>query len=170
MIFVREIEMADVKKKGNIAAEVTKLLEGKINEMGYMLWDVEYVKEGSQWYLRVTIDQENGIGINDCKKMHLAIDPVLDEADPIEDSYNLEVSSPGVERELKSDEHIMSCAGWDVEAKLYAPVNGAKVVCGILLGLDDEGRIGIKTGEGDEDIVILEKSAVAKLKTVYNFD
>ena len=158
------------KPSGGVASRVRELIQPIADELGYMLWDVEYVKEGSQWYLRVTIDQENGIDINDCEKMHRAIDPVLDEADPIEDAYNLEVSSPGIERELKTDEHIMSCAGWDVEAKLYAPVNGAKTVCGILLGLDEDGRIGIKTGEGDEDVVILEKSAVAKLRTVYNFD
>ena len=160
------------KPSGGVVSRVRELAQPVADRVGYILLDVEYVKEGSQWYLRITIDsdKEGGIDINDCEKMHRAIDPILDEADPIEDAYNLEVSSPGVERELKSDEHIMSCAGWDVEAKLYAPVNGAKVVCGILLGLDDEGRIGIKTGEGDEDIVILEKSAVAKLKTVYNFD
>ena len=158
------------KNDNKTAVIVKDLLEQPINALGYDVWDVEFVKEGSEWFLRITIDSENRIDINDCEKMHRAIDPVLDEADPIEDAYNLEVSSPGIERELKTDEHIMSCAGWDVEAKLYAPVNGTKTVCGILLGLDEDGRIGIKTGEGDEDVVILEKSAVAKLRTVYNFD
>ena len=158
------------KPSGSVAARVRELILPVADELGYMLWDVEYVKEGSQWYLRITIDSENGIDINDCEKMHRAIDPILDEADPIEDAYNLEVSSPGIERELKTDEHITACEGFDVEAKLYAPVNGAKVVCGVLLGLDVDGKIGIKVGEGDEDVVLLEKSAVAKLRTVYNFD
>ena len=158
------------KPSGGVVARVRQLAQPVADELGYFLWDVEYVKEGSQWYLRLTIDSENGIDINDCEKMHRATDPILHEADPIEDAYNLEVSSPGIERELKTDEHILSCEGWDVEAKLYAPVNGAKVVCGTLLGLDEDGRIGIKVGEGDEDIVLLEKSAVAKLRTVYNFD
>ncbi len=159
------------KPSGSVAARVRELVQPVADELGYMLWDVEYVKEGSQWYLRVTIDSENGIDINDCEKMHRAIDPLLDEADPIEDAYNLEVSSPGIERELKTDEHIMACAGFDVEAKLYAPLNGAKIITGVLLGLDEDGKIGISLpGDDDENIVLLEKSAVAKLRTVYNFD
>ncbi len=159
------------KPSGSVAARVRELIAPTAAELGYMLWDVEYVKEGSQWFLRITIDSEKGIDINDCEKMHRAIDPLLDEADPIEDAYNLEVSSPGIERELKTEEHIMACAGFEVEAKLYAPVNGSKVICGILLGLDESGRIGIQLpGEDEENVLLLESSAVAKLRTVYNFD
>lgn len=159
------------KKKGGVEAVVREIAEPLAESLGYFIWDVEYVKEGSQWYLRITIDTENeaGIGIDDCEKMHRAIDPLLDEADPIEDAYNLEVSSPGIERELKDDMQIEACVDWQVEAKLFAPKDGIKVFKGILLGLDDEGRVAIKTGDGDEDITLLERKEIAKLATVYDF-
>ena len=82
--------------KGNIAARVTDVISPVVSELGYEIWDVEYVKEGADWHLRVTIDSPNGININDCEKVHRAIDPVLDEYDPIEDAYYLDVSSPGL--------------------------------------------------------------------------
>jgi ribosome maturation factor RimP len=99
------------------------LAEPVAESLGYFIWDVEYVKEGARQILRITIDTEadEGITIEDCEKMHRAIDPVLDEADPIESAYYLEVSSPGIERELKYDFHFLACEDWDVEVKLYAP-------------------------------------------------
>lgn len=97
------------KSSGGIAAAVTKLAEPLAEELGYFLWDVEYVKEGSEMYLRITIDSEEGITIEDCEKMHRAIDPILDEADPIDEAYHLEISSPGIERELKNDMHVEAC-------------------------------------------------------------
>ena len=156
------------KKGGNIAETVRGIVTPVAEELGYFIWDVEYVREGSQWYLRITIDSEDGIGIEDCEKMHRAIDPILDEADPIEDSYHLEVSSPGIERELKNDMHIEACEGWDVEVKLYAPLDGAKVFRGVLLGLTEDGRIAI-TNE-NEKVTEFERSAVAKINTVFDFE
>lgn len=159
------------KKKGGVEAVVREIAEPLAESLGYFVWDVEYVKEGSQWYLRITIDTESeeGIGIDDCERMHRAIDPLLDEADPIEESYNLEVSSPGIERELKDDMQIEACEGWDVEAKLFAPKDGVKLFKGVLMGLDDEGRVVIKTGESDDALILLEKKEIAKLSTVYDF-
>ena len=90
----------------NIAGVVTELITPVADELGYELWDVEFVKEGTRRILRVTIDSEEGITIDDCERMHRAIDPVLDEADPIESAYYLEVSSPGIERELRTERHI----------------------------------------------------------------
>mgnify|MGYP002512355160 CR=1 FL=1 len=93
------------KSSGNIAETVRTLAEPIAESLGYFLWDVEYVKEGARRILRLTIDTESeeGITIDDCEKMHRAIDPLLDEADPIDEAYHLEVSSPGIERELKED-------------------------------------------------------------------
>ena len=113
-------------KNPSVAERVAELAEPLVEEFGYFLWDVEFVKEGGRRVLRITIDSEEGITIDDCEKVHRAIDPVLDEADPIEEAYYLEVSSPGIERELRTDMHIEACEGWDAEVRLYAPIDGAK--------------------------------------------
>ncbi|MBR5632554.1 MAG: ribosome maturation factor RimP, partial [Clostridia bacterium] len=112
--------------KKNIAGTVWDLVEPTANELGYSIWDVEYVKEGADMYLRITIDSEEGIDIDDCERMTRAIDPLLDEADPIEDFYYLEVSSPGVERELRTDEHVKKSIGQKVLAKLFTAKDGQK--------------------------------------------
>ena len=155
------------KSNGGIVCAVKKIAEPLAEELGYFLWDVEYVKEGAEMYLRITIDSEDGITIEDCEKMHRAIDPLLDEADPIEDAYHLEVSSPGIERDLRTDMQINACEGWDVEVRLYAPIDGAKSYIGALQELDEEGNIVIETPEG---IRKFARAAVASLKTHYNFE
>ena len=149
----------------NIASAVSELISPVVTDLGYILWDVEYVKEGARWILRVTLDSENGITIDDCERVHRAIDPVLDEADPIENSYFLEVSSPGVERELRTEAHIAASSGERVEVRLYAPLDGAKSFTGILKGLE-EGKIVLETPSGE---LALERSLVAKIKTVFEF-
>lgn len=158
------------KKQGGVTDTVRAIAEPLAESLGYFVWDVEYVKEGAQWYLRITIDSEDGIGIDDCEKMHRAIDPLLDDADPIEGPYNLEVSSPGIERELKNDMQIEACEGWDVEVRLFAPRDGSKIFTGVLLGLADDGRVAVQTGEGEDDVLMFEKSEIAKLSTVYDYD
>ncbi len=150
----------------NIASVVRELISPIAAELGYYIWDVEFVKEGADKYLRVTIDNEDGITIEDCEKLHRAIDPVLDEADPISESYVLEVSSPGIERELKYPEHIDACEGWDVEIKLYAPKNGSKMFRGVLCGYDDEGNIVISAGD---DKLEFKPDQVAKISTYFDF-
>lgn len=157
------------KKGGNVVNTVREIAEPLAESLGYFIWDVEYVREGAQWYLRITIDSEEGIDINDCEKMHRAIDPLLDEADPIEDAYTLEVSSPGIERDLKNDMQIEACEGWDVEVKLYAPIDGSKLFRGVLLGLTEEGDVAIKT-EGSEEPKVFARASVAKINTVFDFD
>ena len=149
----------------SVVNTVSALVEPVAEELGYFIWDVEYVKEGARRILRITIDNEEGITIEDCEKLHRAIDPILDEADPIEEAYYLEVSSPGIERELKNEMHISACEGWQVEVKLYAPVNGTKVFGGILCECP-EGKIVINSG-GEE--LSFDSSAVAKISTVYEF-
>lgn len=135
------------KSSKNIVAIVRELAEPLAEELGLVLWDVEYVKEGTEWYLRITIDTDEGVTIDDCERMHRAIDPLLDEADPIENSYHLEVSSPGLERELKTDFHFATCTGELVEVRLFAPVDGIKIWKGVLAPVED-GKICIETPGG----------------------
>ena len=156
-----------MKKNGGVVGTVKKIAEPLAEELGYFLWDVEYVKEGADMYLRITIDSEEGIYIEDCEKMHRAIDPLLDEADPIEGAYHLEISSPGIERDLKTDMHIRACEGWDVELRLYAPVDGAKSFLGVLVGLDDDGNVVIESDGAERKF---PRASVASLKTHYDFD
>ncbi len=151
--------------KKNIAGSVWDIVEPVAESLGLEIWNVEYVREGADMYLRITIDSANGIDIDDCERMHRAIDPVLDEADPIEGAYILEVSSPGCERVLTLDEHFRVMAGWDVELKLYRPIDGVKVVNGVLVGKED-GKIIIKVGDGE---VSFDAKAVAKVTTIYDF-
>ena len=156
------------KPAKNIAAKVKELLEGTVNELGYVLWDVEYVKEGAEWFLRIILDSEEGININDCEKVHMTISPMLDEADPIEGAYRLEVSSPGIERDLKNPMHYKACVGWDVEVRLFTAFEGRKVIKGIRAGYDEENSVFAIDENGN--MLSLEKNLVSKIKTVYNFD
>lgn len=152
--------------KKNIAGTVRELVTPVAEQMGIILWDVEYVKEGSKKILRITIDSEEGIDINTCETFHRTIDPMLDEADPIDEPYYLECTSPGLEREIKTDSHIEMCIGEKVELKLYAPKNNSKSFTGTLIGLSEEGKIVIEfNGENVE----FEKNEVAKMHTVFDF-
>ncbi len=151
-------------KNTSVAETVRMLAEPIAEELGVWVWDVEFVKEGARRVLRITIDSEEGVGIEDCEKLHRAIDPVLDEADPIEEQYYLEVCSPGLERELKTEEHIYACEGWDVEVRLYAPRDGSKIFRGVLLPLGEGGEIRIDAGG---ETVEFSRTAVAKLMTYF---
>ena len=153
--------------KKNIVGTVTDIVAPVAEEMGIILWDVEYVKEGAKKILRITIDSEEGIDINICEKFHRTIDPLLDEADPIEDAYYLECTSPGIEREIKTDAHISMCLGEKVEIKLYAPKNGSKSFVGILLGLDEEGRVLIDI---NGERTTFERKEISKMHTVFDFE
>ena len=150
----------------NIASVVREIIAPVAEEMGVFIWDVEFVKEGADKHLRITLDNEEGININDCEQFHRAIDPLLDEADPISEAYVLEVSSPGIERDLKYPEHIDACEGWDVEVKLYAPKSGTKQFRGVLLGYDEEGNIAIEAGE---EKLTFKPEEIAKIATYYDF-
>ncbi len=156
--------------KKNIAGAVEELLTPVINELGYDLWDVEYEKEGTEWFLRITIDLFEGITIEDCERVHRTIDPILDEADPIEGAYRLEVSSPGIERELRRPNHILSFTGTgeEIEIKFYAPRDGKKSVNGEILEYDAQGDIITFLPEGGEQFTI-PRSECAKIKSVFDF-
>ena len=153
----------------SVAERVFALVKETVEAQNVELWDVRFVKEGASWYLRVIIDSENGITIDDCEKMHRAIDPLLDEADPIDEAYHLEVSSPGIERELKEDWQIEACEDWDVEVRLYAPLNGAKSYLGKLAGLNEAGEVLLAV-EGKEEPIAFPRASIASLKTRFQFD
>lgn len=127
------------------AAKVTALIEGPIVSAGYTLWDVKFVKEGASWYLRIFIDKDGGVDINDCTDVSHLIDPIIDEADPINVSYYMEVCSPGLERELTKPEHFSKYIGSAVKVRLIRQRDGKKEYCGILSGYD--GAITVKDGE-----------------------
>jgi ribosome maturation factor RimP len=147
----------------NVASVVREIVTPVADEMGFFIWDVEFVKEGADKYLRITLDNEEGININDCEKVHRAIDPIIDECDPIEGFYYLDVSSPGAERDLRTDEHILYCIGWRVEAKLFSQKDGRKSFVGTLVSYEDS-TVSIK--EGDE-VVALGRDEISKLTTLY---
>lgn len=136
---------------------VTEFAQPVVESFGCSLWDVEYVREGADRYLRVFIDKEGGIEIDDCEKIHRALDPVLDEKDPIAESYYFEVCSAGLERALKRPGDFERFMGSPVLIKLYRPRNGLKEIPGVLRGYED-GRITLEAGK---ETITFEKSEVA---------
>jgi ribosome maturation factor RimP len=152
-------------KKENVATVVERLLTPVVEEMGYRLWDVVFHKVGADPTLTITIDNDEGITIEDCERVHRAIDPLLDEADPIETAYRLEVSSPGIERAITRPEHYAAMKGSEVEVKLYAPIDGVKLFRGILGDFDGE-RVTFTVGGED---ITLEREKLARVRTVYDF-
>ena len=149
--------------KKSVKEVVREAVEPTVKELGYEIWDVTYSKVGADYHLEITIDSPNGIFINDCEKVHRAIDPILDECDPIEGFYYLDVSSPGIERELRTEHHILSSVGQKVQAKLFTAKDGKRSVVGILSAFS-EGNITITADDGD---VVLKQSEISKLTTVY---
>ena len=135
-------------KRSEIEERTTELVMPIIEEGGYSLWDVEYVKEGPDFILRVYADKEGGIGIDDCVAISRKLSDKLDEADMIEEAYILEVSSPGLTRPLKKDKDFERSIGRLVEVKLYSAVNGMKELEGELKAFD-EGSITVNVGEED---------------------
>lgn len=149
--------------KKSIKETVREAIEPTVNELGYRIWDVTYSKVGADYHLEITIDSDDGIGIEDCEKVHRAIDPILDECDPIENFYYLEVSSPGIERELRTEEHIALSVGVPVEAKLFTAKDGRKSIVGTLSSYAD-GKLVISAEDGDTE---LERNEISKLTTIY---
>jgi ribosome maturation factor RimP len=145
--------------KDTVRAAILPTVEG----LGYSIWDVTYSKIGSDYHLEITIDSENGINIEDCERVHRAIDPILDECDPIEGFYYLEVSSPGIERELRSEEHFLWAVGERVEAKLFTAVGGKKSILGILKSYED-GCAVIENAQGE---VKISKSDISRITTIF---
>lgn len=118
--------------------EITKMVSPLIIELGYELYDVMFVKEGAEWFLRLFIDSPKGIDLDDCEKVSNRVSDLLDETDPITTSYSLEVSSCGLERHLREKIHFEKAIGKNVEIKFFKPINGEKSVDGELLKIEDD--------------------------------
>ena len=155
------------KELTGVALKVKPLVEKAVADEGCTLWDIDYLREGADYVLRITLDtgREGAVNIEDCERVHRALDPLLDEADPIENAYYLQVSSPGVERDITLPWHIKALAGERVEARLFAPLNGSRVIVGVLGGLED-GWVLIKSDGGD---VAVPYEAISKMKLLFDF-
>ncbi len=152
--------MADSKAVKTVRGLAEPLCDG----LGLFLWDVKLEKEGANWYLRVYIDRDGGVTIDDCEALHRPLDALLDEVDPIPQSYIFEVCSPGIERRLERPEHFEVCIGDRVRVRFIRPENGEKELTGILSGYDPEGFITLsRDGEEDGRKIELSKTAFVKL-------
>ena len=120
-----------------ITERVFELAKPVVEEEGCSLWDVEYLREAGTWYLRIYIDKEGGVSIDDCERISRRLDPILDEADPIPESYVFEVGSAGADRELKRPSDFEQFMGAEIEVKLYKPLNGSKSFVGKLIGYEE---------------------------------
>ena len=150
--------MANSKGK-NTVSTVEEIARPIADELGLRIWDVRYLKEGSQWFLRVFIDKDGGVDINDCERMSRALDEPLDQADPIDGEYILEVSSPGIERELIRPEHFAAFIGADIMVKMIRPIDGiGKEFKGVLTDYAD-GAVTITDHSGENTVTISKKDA-----------
>ena len=149
-----------------LESKIKELVEPIINNLGYRVYDIIYEKEGKDNYLRVFIDGDNQININDCENVNNAINDALDEKDYIKSQYFLEVSSPGLERRIRSDEHLEMFRNCKVEVHLYKAIDKEKVITGILEDFNEE-CICIKSKENE---ISIAKSNIAKMKNVYNWE
>lgn len=150
----------------NIEEKVEKLLKEKIEELGYNLYDVEYAKEGKNYFLRIFIDKTEGINLEDCEKVNNGIMNLLDEADYIKEQYFLEVSSPGIERRLRRDKHLDDTVGELVEINLFKAINEKKNLEGILKNYDNE-NISIISGNNE---ITIERKDISLIKKKYNWN
>lgn len=148
-----------------ITDQVAAFARPVVEAHGCSLWDVEYVREGSDYFLRLYIDKDGGVDISDCEAISRAVDPILDEKDPIPESYHFEVCSAGLERPLKRPGDFERFMGSPVTVKLYRPLNGQKELPGILRGYED-GRVTVETGG---QTITLEKSQVALVRLRVEF-
>lgn len=165
-----------MSKRETYEAKAEELLTPIVEKLGIGIYDVEYVKEGSDYYLRAYIDKPEGVNINDCEAVSRAFSDVLDEADPIPDAYILEVSSPGLGRTLKKDRHLQKSIGQEVEVKLFKAVeekSKQKEFSGILEGFDEK-TITIREGAEEDKpesgtVRSFERSNVALIRLALDF-
>ncbi len=145
--------------RSNAVSKVIELIKEPVESLGLSLWDVKFLKEGSSWYLRIFIDKQGGVNIDDCTDVSRLIDPIIDEADPIKQSYYLEVCSPGIERELTEPEHFEQMTGETVCVKLIRPRDGVREFIGKLTGFD--GGITVEQADGQ---ISFEKAEIASVR------
>lgn len=152
--------------KNRIAVRAEELCAETIEGMGYDLVEVSYAKEGPDYHLIFYVDKRGGIGLDDCEKISLAIDPILDECLDIPQAYLMSVSSPGLDRPLKSEKDFLRHIGDELEVSLYKQYKGEQKPCGILLSYED-GKISLELSDGD--ILTLEPNEYSKVKQAIHF-
>ena len=150
------------KKFGNTERKIYDLVKPITDELEYFLWDISFVKEGAVWYLRVFIDRDEGISIQDCEAVTAPVSDMLDREDPISQSYILEVGSAGLERELVREEHFEACIGDVVQVRLIRAINGEKDIIGTLLSAGND-KITVADDDGNEKKYMLSDIAHVKL-------
>lgn len=148
-----------------VTEQVAAFAEPIVKEHGCALWDVEYVREGSEYFLRLYIDKDGGVDINDCEAISRAVDPILDEKDPIPGSYHFEVCSAGLERVLKRPSDFQKYLDSPITVKLYRPRNGLKEIPCVLRAYEN-GRLTVEAGK---ETVTFEKSEVALVRLRVEF-
>ena len=150
----------------SIEEKVTKLVEPIIENLDYELYDVEYAKEGKNYFLRIFIDSEKGIDLNDCEKVNDAVNDILDKENYIKEQYFLEISSPGIERVLRKDKHLEKNIGTDINLKLFKKdENGKKEYQGKLKEFNQKEIIL----EQEEKEIKIERKNISQIKTIYNW-
>lgn len=148
-------------KGGNTVAAVWEIAAPIAEQLGLQLWDIRFAKEGADWFLRIFIDKEGGISIEDCEAMSRAIDQPLDEADPIEQSYCLEVSSPGLERELTREAHLQQYCGQKIKVRLIRPRDGRREFAGVLESAEGK-QFTLRLPEGGALLLDLKETSFVK--------
>ncbi len=143
-----------------VTEQIWELAEPIVREAGCKIWDTEYVREGSTWFLRIYIDKEGGVDINDCEAISRALDPILDEKDPIPSAYTFEVCSAGLERTLKRPSDFEAFLGSDILVRLYKPKNGLREYACVLRAYED----GTVIADYGKETIKFEKSEVALVR------
>ena len=150
----------------NIEEKVENLIKKKIEDLGYQLYDVQYVKEGKDYFLRVIIDKPTGISLEDCEKVSNEINPILDEENIIKEQYFLEVSSPGIERVLRKEKQLQEAIGENVEVSLFQNLEGEKIFSGMLQEVTTEYVVLQIEGKDKK----IDRKNIAQIKTTFDWD
>lgn len=155
--------MAANKKRGNTASAVLKIADPIAKDLGLILWDIQFLKEGASWFLRIFIDKDEGVSIDDCEAMSRALDKPLDEADIIEQSYYLEVSSPGINRKLTRSEHFLSSLGKKIKIRTIRPIENKREFFGELKQYED-GKLIVELNDDESKATFnLDETAWVRL-------
>lgn len=154
----------------SIEERVENLIQKQVEDLGYNLYDVQYVKEGQNYFLRVFIEKEEGtIDLNDCEKVNDGINDILDTADYIKEQYFLEISSTGVEKVLRKNKHLQDNIGEVIEVKLFKPIEKQKEFVGILKEFNEE-EIVLQIDDETEKIININRKDISQIKTVFDWD
>lgn len=162
-----------IKKFGTTEQKVFDLVKNEAENQSLKIWDVRYEKEGAVWYLRIFIDKDGGVSIEDCEKFTRPVNKILDKADPIPESYMLEIGSAGLERELKRESHFAVCNGMPVRVRAIRNIGGEKEVVGILDGFDKEKITLLYPAENDAESALsvqVNLAEIAHIKLYEEFE